>query len=85
MIATIVLTFYGVYGFYETRYISMSIPALMILAAFTVKKGFETCISFEGNMKYVPMALAGAIILYAVAKTVYYDLYVVLKNNFIYI
>jgi hypothetical protein len=56
----------------------------MLLACYAIREMFASCTGIEGLRKYAIMSLLLSVILIAVSKTLYYDLTVVIKNDFIF-
>lgn len=83
-VAISLFTFFGLFKAYESRFVIIAMPALMMLAAYTVKESLSLCLSRSGWMRTVPAVLIIMVVMYAVAKTLYFDFTVVVKNNFFF-
>jgi len=84
LIPVVSFVFLGVVGGYESRYAAIATPAMMLLGCYGIRELFASCSGITGLRKYVIMSLLASVIVIAVSKTLYYDLIVVIKNDFIY-
>ena len=80
----IIFFFFGFFGYYESRYATLAIPGMVILAVFTLKEIFEMIMGFPENSKDLSLVLLGFIVAFCVFKTLYFDLAIVMKNDFIF-
>jgi hypothetical protein len=76
--------FFGKLASAEIRYIITAVPALLLLAVFFLKETLHTAARTSGAWRKLLMFLALALAAVFWGKTVYYDLTVVIKNNFIF-
>lgn len=77
-------SFFGFFGNYESRYVLIATPALMILSAYFIKEFVEFFGRRSEAVKFISLFLIGTAVIYAVCKTVYFDLSIVVKNDFFF-
>ncbi|MBF0216191.1 MAG: glycosyltransferase family 39 protein [Candidatus Omnitrophica bacterium] len=85
LVAAAALVFFGAFGYYETRYVLPAVPGLLLLAVFSIK----TVVDYlrengKGPERSAAYILFGLIAGFAILKTLYFDVSVVVKNNFIF-
>lgn len=84
LIPVSVLAMFTYYGRFETRYIAMATPALMILAAYSIREIICFLMRSRGRARILWVSIFSCIICYMIARTVHVDMALVMKNNFIY-
>jgi hypothetical protein len=85
LLAGAALAFFGAFGYYETRYVLPAVPGLLLLAVFSIKTSVDYLReNGKGAQRTVAYILFGFIAGFALVKTIYFDVSVVVKNNFIF-
>jgi len=84
LIPVSLFSFFGLFGYYESRYVIIATPALMMLAAYSIRELTALFMGRPGWARTFIVPLILMLVLYAVAKTVYCDFSVMVKNNFVF-
>ena len=64
--------------------LNIATPALMALAAYSVKEYTEFFLKKSQWVKFVPVFLGALIVIYSVLKTLYLDFTLVIRNDFFF-
>jgi len=84
LVAMVFFFFFGLFGYYETRYIVLATPALMLLSVYSIRELAGMADSLDGWKRVLSLFVLTVIVEYALIKTIYFDATVVVKNDFIF-